>query len=159
MISPLLQLWLITQVDGVDALTIQINSTNRELLQGKIPQGIVAGKNVKYRGLVITSIHLEAASIYLNIPSLIRGEPLKLLNPIAVRLKATADREHLSQSLQSELVTNRIGYRLRPDLSDGEIRAVLLEMLTSLGEEVTIDRLEIDDGRLYCEAQFPIKAT
>lgn len=158
-IAPLLQLWLTSQVEGVEALNIKINATNRELFQGKIPQAVVAGKNIQYQGLFLTSIYLEATSIYLNIPHILKGAPLKLLDPIAVRLKATADREHLLHSLQSELVTNALGYCLKPNLHDAEIRSVLLEILTLLGEEVTIDRLEIEDGRLYCEAQFHIKAT
>ncbi len=142
----------------MENLTIEINSTNKELIQGKIPHTIVSGQNLKYQGLAVDYIHLEATSIHLNIAQMLKGASLRLLNPIVIKLKAKADRENLVQSLRSKIITDALGYALEPDITDEKIRSVLLELLASLQEEVTIEELEINNG-LYCEAQLQIKAT
>lgn len=158
-ISPLLKLWLSSQVEGVEDLQFEVSSSNRELLQGIIPQGIVSGKNISYQGLGIESIHLVADNIYLNIPQMLRGESLRLLQPINVKIKARIDRERLHSSLNSPLLEEALGYKLELPLADLEIRAIILKLLALLQEEIRIDRLEINEEGLQCEAQFQIKAT
>ncbi len=158
-ISPLLKLWLSSQVEGVEDLHLEISSNNRELLQGKIKQGIVSAKNIIYQGLELESIYLVADSIELNVPQMLRGESLRLLQPINVKLKARIDRERLSPSLASPILENALGYKLKLPLTDQEIGSLILKLLELLQEEITIDRLEINEKGLECEAQFQIKAT
>ncbi len=158
-ISPLLKLWLSSQVEGIEDLHLEISSNNRELLQGIIRRGIVSAKNIIYQGLELETIYLVADSIQLNVPQMLRGESLRLLQPINVKLKARIDRDHLFPSLASPILENALGHKLQLPLEDLEIRAVILKLLKLLKEEITIDRLEINERGLECEAQFQIKAT
>jgi hypothetical protein len=158
-ISPLLKLWLASQVETIEDLHIEVNSSTSQLLQGIIPQGIVTAKNITYQGLGIASIHLTAEHIHLNVAQMLQGHSLRLLQPIQVKLTATIDRDHLAPALTSPLLVQALGYQPQLPLTDPQIRSILAELLAVLAGEVKIDRLEIDDRGLVCAAQFQIRAT
>lgn len=151
---PLLQLWLRAQVERVDKLEITVDSSDGQLLQGNIPYATVTATQVCYQGLEADYVHLQAQAIHLNLPQMLKGESLRLLDPIVVHLCARATRAQLRQALQSPLV---VSYGINPAGTDGEIQAMLTELLQSLG--VTIDRLEIDAGGIWCQVRLPVRAT
>ena len=83
---PIIKLWLRSQVEHIENLEIEIAGKSRQILSGDIPKATVTGVNVKYQGLAVTHIDLYAEAIHLNIGQILRGETLRLLDPICVTM-------------------------------------------------------------------------
>ncbi|MCS6959519.1 MAG: DUF2993 domain-containing protein [Pseudanabaenaceae cyanobacterium SKYGB_i_bin29] len=156
-IVPFLKLWLRSQVEGVAQLDIDIDSGDGQLLQGNIPYAQVTARDVRYQGLEAAYVRLVAQAIHLNLPQVLQGQPLQLLDPIVVHVHLSATRTQLQQALQSPLVTAALGYGVNPHIPAGEMQSVLSHLLQSLG--VQIDHLEIDADGISCQVQLQIKAT
>jgi hypothetical protein len=72
-----------------------------KILGGNIPKAQVYGQTLIYQGLHITSVDLRAENITLNIPQILKGEALRLLEPIEVSLDMLLVADDLQKCLAS----------------------------------------------------------
>lgn len=107
-LSPACAAWLRTQVSSVESLQIQIDAKDRQILAGKIPAVSVVAQETVYRGISLQRIQLLAQQIEVNLGQVVRGQPLQLLQPIAVEANATIGEADLLSSLTAPLLADPI---------------------------------------------------
>ena len=138
-LQPALSLWLRSQVESVETLQIQIESGDRQVISGFIPQIELEASQVIYQGLHISHVRLKAQNIWINIGQVLKGKSLRLLETISAELAVRMSAEDLQRSLHSSL-----------------LQTVLIEtLLTLVGEQiqdvlgdVSPDDLELQDSLL-----------
>ncbi|MEA5572803.1 DUF2993 domain-containing protein [Calothrix sp. UHCC 0171] len=100
-----LQLFLRSQVSAIQDLEIDIQASDRQLLTGTIPKISIFANRAVYQGLHLTSIQLTAENIRVNISSVLKGQPLRLLEIIPVTGKLILEESDLNASLTSALLS------------------------------------------------------
>lgn len=118
-LAPAVRLWLRSQVEQVEELQVQIESGDRQILSGCIPQIALSAKNAIYQGLALSQIELTGQNIRVNAGQVVRGKPLRLLEPIAIQgsvLLAAAD---LNSSLNAPLLKSGVTEFLQTLLRSG----------------------------------------
>lgn len=157
---PIIKLWLRSQVEHIDILEIAIAGKSRQILSGDIPKANVIGAGVKYQGLAVTNIDLCAEAIHLNIAEILKGEALRLLDPIRVTMDVEFAPEDLQSCFKSPIFLDAIAPDVPPIVTtDDEIRALLEHLVHKLGDEFTLHELAIADGGAKCRGEFAIAAT
>jgi hypothetical protein len=107
-LSPACRVWLRSQVSQVDDLRVDIHGGSRQILGGTIPQVKVVAVGAIYQGLSLGSIDLIAEQIRINLPQVLKGQPLRLLAPIAVSAKVAFSQRDLQASLAAPLLARAI---------------------------------------------------
>ena len=157
---PIIKLWLRSQVEHIEAIEIVIAGKSRQILSGDIPKATVIGVGAKYQGLAITNIDLCAEAIHLNISQILKGEALRLLDPIRVTMDVELSAEDLQSCLKSPIFLEAIASDTAPLVNtDDEIRDLLEILVHKLGDEFTLHELAIAEGRAKCRCEFAIAAT
>lgn len=100
-----LKLWLKTQVSQVSELEVEIRASDRQLLSGCIPWVSVFASHAVYRGIHLTQIQLVAENIRINIGSVLKGQPLRLLETVPVVGELIQSQEDLNASVSSALLS------------------------------------------------------
>ena len=108
MLAPACAAWLRTQVSEVESLDIQISAGDRQILTGAIPAVAIIATKTVYQGISLQSIKLLADQIEINLGQVIRGKPLRLLQPIAVEAVATIAEADLLSSLTAPLLADAV---------------------------------------------------
>jgi LmeA-like phospholipid-binding len=108
MLAPACAAWLRTQVSEVESLDIQISAGDRQILTGAIPAVAIIATKTVYQGISLQSIKLLADQIEINLGQVIRGKPLRLLQPIAVDATATIAEADLLSSLTAPLLADAV---------------------------------------------------
>jgi hypothetical protein len=103
-----LKLWLRSQTSQIGHLDVQITASDRQLLTGSIPQVSIFAQNAVYQGLHLTEANLTTENIRINIGSILKGQALKLLEPIPVFGNVMLTEADLNASLASTLLTNAL---------------------------------------------------
>ncbi|PZO39994.1 MAG: DUF2993 domain-containing protein [Pseudanabaena frigida] len=156
---PIIKLWLRSQVEHIETLEIEIAGKSRQILSGDIPKAVVIGSGAKYQGLAITNIDLCAEAIHLNISQILKGETLRLLDPIHVTMDVELSSEDLQSCLKSPIFLEAIATEIPEVKTDAEIRALLEMLVHKLGDEFTLHELAIAEGSAKCRGEFAIAAT
>jgi hypothetical protein len=107
-LSPACKMWLRSQVSHVDDLHVDIGGGSRQILGGTIPRVAVTATGAIYQGLALGSIDLIAENIRINLPQVLKGEALRLLEPIAVTAEVKFSETDLQTSLASPLLSQAI---------------------------------------------------
>jgi hypothetical protein len=107
-LSPACKVWLRSQVSHVDDLKVDIAGGSRQILGGTIPQVAVVAVGAVYQGLSLGSIDLIAENIRINLPQVIKGQPLRLLEPIVVLADVKFSETDLQASLSTPLLSQAI---------------------------------------------------
>jgi hypothetical protein len=107
-LSPALKLWLMTQVESATELQVNIQSSDRMLLRGRIQQVQVSARQVIYQGLHLSQIDLIATGIRINLGQILKGKPLKLLEPVPIAGELRCLESDLNHSLQSSLLADAL---------------------------------------------------
>jgi LmeA-like phospholipid-binding len=107
-LSPACRIWLRSQVSQVDHLHVDIAGGSRQILGGTIPRVAVVAAGAIYQGLSLGSIDLIADNIRINLPQVMRGQPLRLLEPIGVTAEAKFTEADLQASLASPLLSQAL---------------------------------------------------
>lgn len=115
-LSPAVQLWLRSQVQSVDELSIKIEGSDRQILHGTIPKVSLKARGAVYQGLHLTDVNLAATGIRINIGQVIRGKSLRLLEPVPVMGEVQLAESDLNQSLQAPLLLNALSEFLIPQI-------------------------------------------
>jgi hypothetical protein len=108
MLTTALKIWLRAQVSQVSQIEVDIKASDRQLLSGKIPWVSIGASHAVYQGLHIGKIQLVAENIQINIGSVIKGKPLKLLQIVPVIGELTVEEQDLNDSLSSELLSTAL---------------------------------------------------
>ncbi|MEA5601509.1 DUF2993 domain-containing protein [Nostoc sp. UHCC 0252] len=103
-----LKLWLRAQVSQISELEVEIKTSDRQLLSGRIPLVSIFATHAVYQGLLITQLQLTAENIQINIGSVLRGKPLKLLETVPVVGELIVDEKDLNASLSSDLLSTAL---------------------------------------------------
>lgn len=103
-----LKLWLKSQVSQVSQLEVEIKASDRQLLSGCIPWVSIMASNAVYQGLHVTRIQLVAENIQVNVGSVLKGQPLKLLETVPVIGNLVVEENDLNNSLSSELLSTAL---------------------------------------------------
>ncbi|MEA5488637.1 MULTISPECIES: DUF2993 domain-containing protein [Pseudanabaena] len=157
---PIIKLWLRSQVEHIETVEIAIAGKSRQILSGDIPKATVIGVGAKYQGLAITNIDLCAEAIHLNISQILKGEALRLLDPIRVTMDVELSAADLQSCLNSPIFLEAIASDTAPIVNtDEEIRDLLETLVNKLGDEFTLHELAISDGGAKCRGEFAIAAT
>lgn len=113
-LSPAVQLWLRSQTEQVQKLTVHIAGRNREILNGYIPSITIVAEQAIYRGLHLSQLSIHGENIRINLPQVLKGKPLRLLEPISVNAKLHLNEEDFNASLGSALLEDAVGEFLQP---------------------------------------------
>lgn len=107
-LAPACRVWLRSQVSQVDSLQVDIQGGSRQILGGTIPRVAVVAVGAIYQGLSLGSIDLVAENIRINLPQVLKGQPLRLLEPIAVIAEVKFSEADLQASLTAPLLSQAI---------------------------------------------------
>lgn len=104
MLSPAVRLWLRSQVQQVSELAVKISGSDRQILSGYIPLVSISADNAVYQGLHLTQIQLVAENIRINLGQVLRGQPLRLLEPLPVSGELLLQEADINASLQAPIL-------------------------------------------------------
>ena len=104
LLSTAVKLYLRSQVKQVENLQVKIVGRDRQILQGYIPQIFLSCTHAEYRGLCLSQVELNGSDIAFNLLEVVKKKPLKLLEPIFVRVQLKIDAADLQASLDSPLL-------------------------------------------------------
>ncbi|MDZ7950208.1 MAG: DUF2993 domain-containing protein [Nostoc sp. DedQUE12b] len=102
------KLWLRSQTSQISELEVEIKASDRQLFSGRIPTVSVFATHAVYQGLLITQIQLIAENIRVNIGSVLKGKPLRLLETVPVVGDLIVDEKDLNASLSSDLLSTAL---------------------------------------------------
>jgi LmeA-like phospholipid-binding len=159
LLTPILQLWLRSQLESAQELKVKISGSDRQLWQGIIPLTEVSGTGIVYQGLHLSQIGLSATEIQLNVGQVLKGDSLKLLAAIAVKLDLRLKVEDFRLCLAAPLIRNELDQTLANNASDLEIENFVKLHLQKLGDQFRLKELQVQNGACYCEGEFWIAAT
>jgi len=108
MLTTALKLWLRAQVSQVSELEVEIKASDRQILSGRIPSASIFASHAVYQGLHVRQIQLLAEKIHVNIGSVLKGQPLRLLEIIPVVGELIIEEKDLNNSLSSELLSTAL---------------------------------------------------
>ncbi len=108
MLTTALKLWLRAQVSQVSELAVEIKTSDRQILSGRVPWASIFASHAVYQGLHIGQIRLVAERIHINIGSVIKGQPLRLLETVPVVGELIIDEQDLNNSLSSDLLSTAL---------------------------------------------------
>lgn len=107
-LAPACRAWLRSQVSQVDSLQVNIQGRSRQILGGTIPRVAVVAVGAIYQGLSLGAIDLIAENIRINLPQVLKGQSLRLLEPIAVIAGVKFSEADLQASLTAPLLSQAI---------------------------------------------------
>ncbi|AFY31317.1 DUF2993 domain-containing protein [Calothrix sp. PCC 7507] len=108
MLTTALKLWLRAQVSQVSELAVEIKTSDRQVLSGRVPWVSIFASHAVYQGLHIGQIQLVAEKIHINIGSVLKGQPLRLLETVPVAGELVLDEQDLNNSLSSDLLSTAL---------------------------------------------------
>jgi LmeA-like phospholipid-binding len=108
LLAPACAAWLRTQVSEVASLDVQIAAKDRQILSGTIPSVSILATKTVYRGISLQKIKLLADHIEVNLSQVMRGKPLRVLQPIEVEIDATIADADLLSSLTAPLLSGAV---------------------------------------------------
>jgi hypothetical protein len=151
-LSPAVRLLLRSQVQQVAHLDVQISGGDRQILSGYIPQVSISAQNAVYQGLYLTQLEIEGKNIKTNLGGVLRGQPLRLLEPIPVFGEVCLNESDLNASLKSPLLAEALNTLLKSFLPENSITHEAVHW-----EQVNIgcDRLTIN-GIIASDCQMPL---
>jgi len=98
------KIWLRSQVEQVEALSIALEGRDRDIISGYLPGVSISARSAIYKGIYISELNLSAEDIRINIGQVIRGQPLRLLRVFPVRGKVVLSADDLKASVGSALL-------------------------------------------------------
>ena len=107
-LSRAVNFWLRSQIDQAQQLQIKITGSDYQILHGSIPEIFLASSHVVYQGLHLGQVQLTGNNIRINLSQIIKGKPLRLLEPIPVTGKILLKEAELNASVQSPLLAKAL---------------------------------------------------
>lgn len=138
MLSPAVRLWLRSQVQQVSDLEVKISGSDQQILHGNIPRVSISAWHAVYQGLHLRQMQLVGEGIRINLGQVLRGQPLRLLEPVPVFAKLLLQESDLNASLQSPLLANALT----------ELLGMLLPSSYLIDGQAVCHKIGIDNGQL-----------
>jgi LmeA-like phospholipid-binding len=107
-LAPACRVWLRSQVSHVEDIQVDIAGGSLQILSGTIPRVAVGAVGAVYQGLSLGSIDLVAENIRINLPQVLKGQPLGLLEAISVTANVRFSEGDLQASLAAPLLSQAI---------------------------------------------------
>ncbi|MGH2414737.1 MAG: LmeA family phospholipid-binding protein, partial [Microcystaceae cyanobacterium] len=107
-LSPALRLWLRSQVEQVEELHLKIMGRDRQILSGYIPGVLLSSRQAVYQGLHLGEVQLKGERIRINLGQVLKGKPLRLLEPVQVSGEVRLEEADLKASLSSPLLSQAL---------------------------------------------------
>jgi len=107
-LAPALRFWLRSQVETVKTLELDIEGQDGQILRGHVPGVQLNTEQALYRGLQLGKVLLRGENIRINIGQIIKGKPLRLLEPIQVWGTVQLSAQDLQASLTSEVLSSAL---------------------------------------------------
>ncbi|MEX0269793.1 DUF2993 domain-containing protein [Leptolyngbyaceae cyanobacterium UHCC 1019] len=107
-LSPAVRLWLRSQLEHVEALELEIEAGDRQLLSGSLSQVVASAHKAIYQGLHFSHVRVTAQAIQTNLGQVLRGKPFRLLVPFPVSGRVTLSAADLNSSLHAPLLGNAV---------------------------------------------------
>lgn len=150
-LSPALQMWLRSQVEQVETLQFNIVGGDRQILSGHIPMVSIAASHAVYQGLHLSQLQLEGTGIRVNLGQVLKGKPLRLLEPVPVAGQLLLKGSDLQASLQAPLLSTALTELLHTFLksegitnSDNDLKE----------RQISWQQIDIDAGQLTLVGTF-----
>ena len=99
------RLWLRSQAEQIEDLSISLSGRDRDILSGYLPGVFLHAKRAVYQELHIGDLHLSATDIRINVGQVVRGKPLRLLKSFPVLGELALTERDLNASLRSPLLS------------------------------------------------------
>lgn len=147
-LSPAVRLWLRAQVQQVSDLEVKIWGSDRQILSGHIERVSISGRHAVYQGLHLTQMQLVGEGIRVNLAAVLRGKPLRLLDPVPVFAELLLQELDLNTSLQSPLLANALT----------ELLLKLLPATCPVDGTLSWHKISIDSGQLILNATLAGKS-
>jgi len=147
-LSPAVQLWLRSQVEHIEDLHFTIEGSDGQILHGIIPQVAIAARKAVYQGLHLSQVSLTGTGIKVNLGQVLKGKPLRLLEPIPVEGELRLGETDLNASLEAPLLAIALQDFLVPLLSLDE------QSEESKLEKLLHPQIHIEEGRLTLRADL-----
>lgn len=103
-----LKIWLKSQVEKVEALQIEVAGSDFQLLQGTLPKVAIASRRAVYQGIHLSQIRLESHQIRLSVGQILKGYPIRLLEPVPVWIEAVIAESDWQASLAAPLLSTAL---------------------------------------------------
>ena len=107
-LTPAVKLWLRSQLDQAEALQVEVEAGDRQLLSGAIGRVAVAAEKAIYKGLHLTQVQVSGEGIRMNLNQMLRGKPFRLLAEFPVTGQVCLSAADLNASLQAPLLANAV---------------------------------------------------
>jgi hypothetical protein len=120
-LSPALQLWLRSQLDQVESLALEISGSDRQILRGSIPLVALSSRRAVYQGLHLGQVEVTGENISVNLGAVLKGQALRLTEPILVSAQVVIDSNSLNSSLASPLLSDALTDLLGKILTQGHL--------------------------------------
>lgn len=137
-----LKLWLRSQVTHVSKLEIDVAASDRQLLSGSIPSVSIFANHAVYQGIYLTQIQLSAENIRVNIASVLKGQPLRLLQVVPVFGELILDEGEVNASLASGLLSSALN----------DLLVKLLPEERQKSKYISCQKITLDNSRLILSA-------
>ncbi len=80
-----LQLWIRRQCEQIEALSLELEGADLQLLRGRLAGAQLQARQVHYRGLELDAVTLTSDPISLQVAGLLRGQAIELGQPFGIR--------------------------------------------------------------------------
>ncbi|MFQ4139968.1 DUF2993 domain-containing protein [Nodosilinea sp. PGN35] len=154
LLPPAIRLWLHTQLDHLEGLEFALDGSDRQILGGYLPGVSLAAHQAVYQGLHVSQAEVEATDIRVNLPQVLRGKPLRLLQPFPVEGQVTVLAADLRASLGSPLLGQGLRDVLRQLLA-GAVSEQQVPLVDWLGEGDRAADVAIALGRDRLTLRWP----
>lgn len=155
-LSPAVKLWLRSQVNSVETLQFQIEGGDRQLMSGYVPKVTIAAQQVIYQGIALSYIHLVGETIRINLKEVVRGQPLRLLEPIPVQAEAIVHQADLNASMNSPLLAEALSELVMMLLQSGLTSDLSTELQSELKPPIAVQSpaIKIGENHLILSANL-----
>ncbi|BAU04827.1 hypothetical protein NIES592_06420 [Fischerella major NIES-592] len=140
-----LKLWLKSQVSQVSQLEVEIKASDRDILSGYIPWVSIFASHVVYQDIHLTQIQLVAQNIRINIGSVLKGQPLRLLETVPVVGEVIVEEDELNASVSSSLLSTALN----------DVLDKLLPEQCPKSKSIFYQKIILDDSRIILYISQP----
>lgn len=149
-LSPAVKLWLRSQVEQVADLQLHIAGGDRQILSGYIPKVTLFTSRALYQGLHLQQIGLIAENIRVNLGQIIKGKPLRLLEPIRAQGELLLSEDDLNASLNSQLLISGLN-----EFFQMLLKAAGTNSPTFPNQQIDWQKITVDGNHIHLKGNFP----
>ncbi len=157
LLSGAVKLYLRSQVEAVEALQIKIVGKSKQILQGYIPQVLLSCDRAVYQGLHLSQVQLNGTNIAVNLPEVIKRQPLKLLEAVFVEIQLRLDAHDLQASLDSALLQSGLSDLWQMVLTTQNNHSLELIKLKVEWQTIAIANNQLNFAGIYQDASGETK--